>query len=120
MSRCGKFILKKPLMHRLILSLTAFFIFFLTNQCDAQNSQDTLSEHIVNVPDTLALKADTSTVPLSDSATIATLEDSLGIRISKEGLNAVVTAEATDSAVLNLKENLFYLYGDAKVNYEDL
>src|SRR5690606_17213070 len=39
---------------------------------------------------------------------------------SKEGLNAVVTATATDSAVLDMRHNLFYLYGDAEVKYEDL
>ncbi|RYD52838.1 MAG: LPS-assembly protein LptD [Sphingobacteriales bacterium] len=55
----------------------------------------------------------------SDSGKLRTLE-SLGIRVSPDALPAVVEATATDSALLNLERNQFYLYGDVKVNYEDL
>ena len=119
MSRCGKIILKKPLMHCLLLPLTGFFMFALTSIAAAQSTAAT-SDSTLTLPDTLALKSDTTSLTLDDSTRTATLEDSLGIRISKDALTSVVTAEATDSAVLNMKENLFFLYGDAKVNYEDL
>ena len=119
MSRCGKIILKKPLMHCLLLPLTGFFMFALTSIAAAQSTAAT-SDSTLTLPDTLALKSDTTSLTLDDSTRTATLEDSLGIRISKDALTSVVSAEATDSAVLNMKENLFFLYGDAKVNYEDL
>lgn len=48
------------------------------------------------------------------------LEDSLGIKISKDALPSVVKAESVDSAVLDMKNNLFYLYGKAQVHYEDM
>ncbi len=55
-----------------------------------------------------------------DSAARVALEDSLGIRISHDALPSKVVATATDSAVLDLTTNKFYLYGDAQVEYEDL
>ncbi|MBS1643713.1 MAG: LPS-assembly protein LptD [Bacteroidetes bacterium] len=48
------------------------------------------------------------------------LADSLGIKISPDGLSDVVTATATDSAVLDMQSNIFYLFGDAEVKYQDL
>ncbi len=47
-------------------------------------------------------------------------EEELGIKIARDALPAVVTTTAKDSAVLNMKENMFYLYGDAKASYEDV
>ena len=70
--------------------------------------------------DTIALAHRDSLSGPADSAALTALEDSLGIRISPDALPAVVTATATDSAVLNMTTNLFFLYGDATVNYEDL
>jgi lipopolysaccharide assembly outer membrane protein LptD (OstA) len=55
-----------------------------------------------------------------DSLSTAALEKRLGIRISKDELSSVVTATATDSAVVDLESNLFYLYGDADIKYEDV
>jgi lipopolysaccharide assembly outer membrane protein LptD (OstA) len=55
-----------------------------------------------------------------DTSRKAALEDSLGIKISKDALPSVVKAKARDSAVLDMKSNQFYLYGKAQVNYEDL
>jgi hypothetical protein len=69
------------------------------------------------VTDTVALTADTVAV---DSSRRLSLEDSLGIRISPDALPTIVKATAADSAVLELKANRFYLYGDAKVEYEDI
>ena len=106
-------------MHCLILSLTVFFMSVLTSTVQAQTTNIPL-DSIVNVPDTLKVNSDTSAIVANDSLTTERIEDSLGIRISKDALTSVVTAEATDSAVLNMADNQFYLYGDAKVKYEDL
>lgn len=48
------------------------------------------------------------------------LEQSLGIRISKDALEEKVNAYATDSAVMDMKSNDFRLYGDAKVDYDGM
>ena len=56
----------------------------------------------------------------TDTAGKAANLSALGIRISPDALPATVKATATDSAVLDLKSNNFYLYGNAKVDYEDL
>jgi hypothetical protein len=65
--------------------------------------------------DSLALADSTR----SDSIKVVSKEEELGIKISKDALPAVVTTSARDSAVLNMKQNQFYLYGDAKANYEE-
>ena len=120
MSWCGKIILKKPTLHCLSGLLTVFFILALTNMGRAQNAvlPDTsvlgARDTLIGIQDTVAASG------AADTSAIASLEDSLGIKISKEGLSAIVTATATDSAVLDMRQNLFYLYGDAQVNYEDL
>ncbi len=56
----------------------------------------------------------------SDSSKNKSLESSLGIRISKDALPAVVKAEAEDSAVMDMKKNKFYLYGKSQVNYQEM
>src|SRR5690606_5294896 len=48
------------------------------------------------------------------------LEEKLGIKISPDALPSIVKSEAADSAVLDMKRNVYYLYGKAKVNYEDM
>ena len=55
-----------------------------------------------------------------DTTARSPLEDSLGIRISADALPAAVVAEAADSAVMDMDQNLFYLYGNARVTYDDL
>jgi len=67
--------------------------------------------------DSLAAKTDST---LSDSAKVANKERELGIRISKDALPATVTTTAKDSALLDMKESMFYLYGDAKATYQDV
>ncbi len=66
--------------------------------------------------DSLAIAADSS---LSDSTKAKNKEEELGIKISKDALPAAVTTTAKDSAVLDMKHSLFYLYGDAKAKYEE-
>lgn len=116
----SKIILKKAWLRLVPLYLTGIFIFVLTNSSLAQ-AQNNITDSTVIAQDTIALKSDTSgsTKP-ADSIAVRNLEDSLGIKISKDALSAIVTAEAADSAVLDMQQNIFYLYGDAKVKYEDL
>jgi hypothetical protein len=76
----------------------------------------------VRLTDTTRIAMDSlgSDTPKKDSASVAQLEERLGIRISKDALPSVVKATSTDSAVIDLESNLFYLYGDAEVKYEDM
>lgn len=87
--------------------------------------------HAQQVPDTtINLKADTikvdsvlakdSLTSKKDSVAKNNLEERLGIKISPDALPNVVTAEASDSAVLNMSENMFELYGSAKVSFEEM
>jgi lipopolysaccharide assembly outer membrane protein LptD (OstA) len=55
-----------------------------------------------------------------DSAAVKSLSDSLGIRISPDALSDIVISESSDSAVLDMSKNIFYLYGNAKVKYQDM
>jgi len=105
-------------MHCLPCLLTVFFMLALTSVVAAQSGAT--ADTMLRI-DTAAIAADTARPAAArDSSDIAKLEDSLGIRISRDALNAIVTATATDSAVLDLKRSLFYLYGDAQVSYEDM
>jgi len=74
------------------------------------------TDSLVSGSDSLSAKSDTSKRKM--------LERSMGIKISKDALPSVVNAEAEDSAVMDMKHNLFYLYGGkeakAQVTYEDL
>ncbi len=127
MNPSGKFISKILRIHCLHLLPAVIFTFFLANITSAQQrtvpavtdslrivtegpAKDTLAA------DTVALKDTTAT----DSLATHTLEDSLGIRLSPDALESVVTSEAKDSAVLDMAHNQFYLYGNAKVNYQEL
>ena len=105
-------------MYCLAILLCLYFILVLTHPAHAQRlSTDTVAAKII--VDSLNLK-DTAIIKSADSAAKkAALESKLGIRISKDALPAPVTATATDSAVLNMEKNLFHLYGDAKIKYEE-
>ncbi len=107
------------------------FTFVLTNTAFAQRktvdtstsltiSADTLIKDSLVIADSLALDSlggDTLTI---DSVSNQSLEDRLGIRISSDALPSEVTANASDSAVLDMTDNNFELYGNAKVNYENM
>lgn len=117
MSRRGKFISKTAGFYCCRLFIALIFTFVLTQSAAAQTVSG-------NIPDTTRVSADTvrladSLAHGADTAAKSRLESRLGIRISKDALPAPVTATATDSAVLNMERNLFYLYGDAKVKYEE-
>ncbi len=121
MSRGRKFILKLAGLHRLALPLCLFFIFALTHRANAQQSMR--ATRMVN--DSTKVSADTlkltdSTASAGDTSARNRLARTLGIRISPDALPDVVKATATDSAVLDMERNLFYLYGEAKVNFQEL
>ncbi len=56
----------------------------------------------------------------NDTLSKADKELKWGIKISDEALSSTVTTHATDSAVLDVKQNVFFLYGAAKATYENL
>jgi lipopolysaccharide assembly outer membrane protein LptD (OstA) len=126
MSLNGKFILKNSSVRCIGWLCAIIFILALTNTGYGQiKMQDSLAlspdsgkltkDNIVS--DSISLKSDTTQ---KDSTAKSSLEESLGIKISKDALPSVVQADAEDSAVLDLHKDIFYLYGDAKVNYEDM
>lgn len=111
-------------MNCLCLLLAVIFTLVLTKSAQAQE----LNKHIA-VPDTAkpavnSLAKDTiatdSALKKNDSLAKKGLEDSLGIKISPDALPEEVTSQAADSAVMDMKKNVFYLYGNAQVNYQDL
>ena len=129
----GKIIPKILRICCLHLLPVVIFTFLLVNNAAAQvntgkTPADTL-QVLTNIEkDTIAadsiladstIVADTLGID-STGAAASRLEDSLGIRLSPDALESIVTSEAKDSAVLDMSNNQFYLYGNAKVNYEDL
>ena len=56
----------------------------------------------------------------TDTSRVRRVERSLGIKISKDALPSPVKAVSQDSAVMNMHQNLFYMYGKAQVNYQDI
>jgi len=130
MSLCGKIISKIASLHYLTLCVVVFFILALTKEAKAQVAKPLLqADTAVHAKDSLVsdsvalipadtLNADTATG--KDTSKRARLERELGIRISKDEMTDVVKAESQDSAVLDMHSNLFYLYGNAKVNYTDM
>ncbi|MGN6568861.1 MAG: hypothetical protein ACTHJ0_12955, partial [Flavipsychrobacter sp.] len=118
-------------MHYLALVLVMFFIVALTKEkANAQvvkpsmTADSVLQSRDSLTADSLVLNTDTllnrDTSKISDTSKRARLEQQLGIRISKDEMTDVVKAESQDSAVLDMRRNLFYLYGNAKVNYTDM
>lgn len=135
MSLNGKFILKFPSLCCFTTSIAIIFIFFITNNTYAQTEKDSGFSSAGVPADSIKIKLDTiganrmspvdsikkdSLAAASDTSKRRRLEAQLGIKISKDGLPAVVKAEAQDSAIMDMQRNLFYLYGKAKVNYQDM
>jgi hypothetical protein len=101
------------------LWMTAVFVILLGTTVSAQVIPD--SDSLFNVPaDTSPLSATDSTLRQGDSSAISIKEAELGIKIAKDALPSRVVTSAKDSAVLNVKGNKYYLYGDSKANYEEL
>lgn len=76
----------------------------------------------VSTSDSLNQNDSTNNVSVTDSSSQASGQDwaSLGVKIASDALPAKVTTFAKDSAVLDIKDSKFYLYGETKVNYEDI
>jgi len=98
-----------------IWCLCAFFLGLLTRVASGQEVVPDQDSMLYVATDTL-LAQDSTETHLADT----TLEKKLGIRIAKDAISSEITSKASDSAVLNLRKHLFYLYGNAKVNYEDV
>lgn len=113
--------------------MAVFFVFILTQNAHAQKRDSTATTNIVRDGSVVVTIGD-STIATTDSVATdsvtadsavvldkkAALEKRLGIKLSPDAMPSVVTSEAADSAVLDMKKNEFYLYGAAKVKHEDL
>lgn len=110
--------------------MVVIFAFVLTQRSYAQENpikintipQDTVVDTIkLNDSSLAAIDSIASdSVKEVDSTKKQSLEERLGIKISPDALDDVVQSEASDSAVLNMQKNVFYLYGNAKVDYQDM
>lgn len=126
----GKFIPFFSSLGRFLASILVIFTIFLTNAAHSQSmpSQTAAKQDTTYAGnDTIRLSdkkfAVDSTVVDSaaiDSSKTASMEQELGIKISKDALPSIVKSVARDSAVLDMEHDIFYLYGKAQVNYEDL
>lgn len=65
-------------------------------------------------------KLPTSFRPYDSTAHDSTTQSAADIPLSPDALTAVVTAEATDSSVMDIKHKKFHLFGDAKIQYDDM
>ncbi len=120
--------------------MATIFIFFITNAgyCQSEKSgninaltsskdsvrsdtgvvvKDSIGKDSVSLNDSLKNRKQAS---ISDTSKSRQIEAQLGIKISKDALPSIVKSESKDSAVMDVQHNLFYLYGKAQVNYEDL
>lgn len=119
----GKFIPKFPSFRCFTVCMATIFIFFITNDAYCQSEKSLVKDSTRVVSDTIKLAADSvknDSLAASDSSKRKQLENTLGIRISKDALPSVIKATAVDSAVLDMERNLFYLYKNSRVNYEDI
>jgi hypothetical protein len=129
MNPCGKIIPKFDFINRLRFIGAVIFIFLLTNTAYGQAQGIVVDSTKIGtsaiipdslITDSLSLDSLVTDSLAADSANKIDLQSRLGIIISSDALPSVVTSEARDSAVLDMSQNIFYLYGSAKVNYEDL
>jgi LPS-assembly protein len=74
---------------------------------------DTIHERINNFSDTVPLKA-------TDTAGKIQTIDTLGVKVSKDSLDAPVSYAATDSMVLDVPTKKITLYNQANTKYKDL
>ncbi len=136
MSLSGKFIPKFPSFRCFTYCMAIIFIFFITNKGYSQTENPVKITTSGIQQDSLSQGADTirigrgafskdsikkdSLASKSDTTHRKQLEESMGITISKDALDAVITASALDSAVMDMEHNLFFLYKNARVNYQDV
>jgi hypothetical protein len=132
----GKFILKFPAIRCFTYCIAIIFIFSITNKAYSQSEGRRTYRTSGIVDDTTRTGKDTiqlsarkikidsnkkdSLTAKADSSKRKMLEESMGIKIAKDALQSIVKAEARDSVVMDMQRNLFFLYGKAKVNYEQM
>lgn len=119
MGRNGKIIPKIPVVQLLrhIVPVLVFLILpFLSAAQVLPRPADTVSAKITDT----SVKSDSTAgnIAVDTAAGTSALEQQLGIRISPDALEEVVSTSARDSAVMDIRTNNFYLYGDAKVDYD--
>ncbi len=110
------------------MCMAVIFIIFITNDGLCQGTRTSLADSTktidsVKIGGSGELKDSSghgAKVNATDTAKSKKLESLLGIKISKDALPSIVTAEAQDSAVLDMQKNQSFLYGKTQVNYEDL
>lgn len=120
MSDGGKIIPKRSAWFNRAPWFLACFFLFLTVDATAQTKSIAADSLKIDADTLLARKSSRTDSSGVDSAKKQSLEDQLGIRISKDALPAKVTATASDSAMFDLRDNEFHLYGNAKIEYDDL
>lgn len=93
-----------------ICQLTFLFVFIsISCLCQHAVAQNTL-EATLTVQDTTATKNNTD----------ADAEAKWGIKISRDALPNKIVSHAQDSILLDAKQKKIYLYGDTKIEYDDL
>jgi hypothetical protein len=119
----------RSIMQSCRILVVAVFVLFISGSVfgQEQKSYNLSADSLRNIatPDTVKLSNNDTTIALtdstvSDSAKVISKEEELGIKISKDALPAAVTTFARDSAVLDMKNNQFYLFGEAKANYQEI
>ncbi len=133
MNLCHNISSKVRSNHCLYALLAVIFIFVLTPAAYAQEkplrfdtiAADTLADSIRLNDSMVGLKDSLLTDSLAindstDSVKNMSLEERLGIKLSPDAITSEVKSEASDSAVLDMRKNIFTLYGKAKVTNEDM
>src|SRR5690349_6451672 len=118
----------RSIMQSCRILVVAVFVLFISGSLFGQEQKNvTLSVDSVtkNIPPDTLKRTDKDSIVLADSTIanstkVLSKEEELGIKISKDALPAAVTTFARDSAVLDMKNNQFYLYGEAKANYQEI
>lgn len=115
--------LQQVINGRLLVLLRIFFalifcilIICAKGQTVRDTIPDTLSISIGTPADSSALLTEKDTIP-SDSSQ---KKSENGKRLSKGAIEKLVTYDAKDSIVVDIKNRMAYLFGDAVVYYEDL
>lgn len=117
-----------------VILWVAIFTFVFVFRVSAQEQPININTLPPDTTKVEVIQEEDSTIPLNDSlqadsaeindsvklSARSSLEQRLGIRLSPDALPSVVTSEASDSAVMNMQTNVFTLYGNASVKYEDM
>ncbi len=117
MNLCGKIISKFGLKYFCQFLMIVFYVLCFSTETQAQQ-EVAPNSRIENVTENDSSQLSKSSS--KDSVKSESLEEKLGIKISKDAISSVVNAKATDSAVMLIKDNIFSLYGNAEVVQDDI